>query len=41
MLILLVMPIKTHHNIVADNIDGVIDSLEEASEIWFNGSMIT
>ena len=37
------MPMKTHHNIVADNIDGVINSLEEASEIlfkWFNDNLM-
>ena len=27
--------------VIADNIDGVIKSLEEASEIYLNGSMIT
>ena len=37
------MPMKTHHNIVADNIDGVINSLGEASEIlfkWFNDNLM-
>ena len=36
------MPMKTHH-IVADNIDGVINSLEKASKIlfkWFNDNLM-